>query len=117
MTGRPIYHICKIEEWREAEANGAYGGSSQDKADGFIHFSGPDQVVQSAAKHRAGQDGLLILEVDPAKLGDKLKWEPSRDGKLFPHLYGELPVTAIIRTADLPLGADGNHTFPLDWNL
>src|SRR5258708_6082098 len=104
MTTTAIYHICRRDEWQAAPAPGPYAGSSQDKADGFIHFSGGDQVVASAAKWRQGQSGLILLEVDPAALGAALKWEPSRDNKLFPHLYGTLPVAAVRRFAELPLG-------------
>src|SRR3546814_7815531 len=82
-----IYHICRSEEWAAAETAGRYQGSAQDRADGFIHFSGPDQVEASAAKHRAGQDGLVLLTVEAAALGEALRWEPSRGGDLFPHLY------------------------------
>jgi uncharacterized protein (DUF952 family) len=110
-----IYHVCRAEEWSAAQASGAYGGSSQDRADGFIHFSGPGQVVESVSKHRTGQGGLVILEVDAAALGPALKWEPSRGGQLFPHLYGALPVSAVLRFADLPLDAEGRHVFP--WGL
>ena len=112
MSDALIYHICRAEEWAAAEAAGHYDGSSQDRADGFIHFSGRDQVVESAAKHRAGQDGLLLLSVDPGALGDALKWEASRGGQLFPHLYGPLPLDAVRRAEPLPLGADGRHIFP-----
>ena len=107
-----IYHICRREEWEVAERVGAYPGSSQDKADGFIHFSTAAQVQASAAKHRAGQTGLLLLEVDAGKLGAALKWEPSRGGQLFPHLYGALPRTAVLAVYDLPLDAGGAHVFP-----
>ena len=107
-----IYHMCKQEEWEAARLSGAYGGSSQDQADGFIHFSTAEQIVESAAKHRAGQEGLLLLTVDTDALGDALKWEPSRGGALFPHLYGDLPVSAAVRIDPLPLGPDGNHQFP-----
>jgi uncharacterized protein (DUF952 family) len=112
-----IYHMCRKEEWAAAESAGAYGGSSQDIADGFIHFSSAAQVVKSAAKHRAGQDGLVLLRVDPTKLGDALKWEESRDGHLFPHLYGDLPVGAAMAVYDLPLDAAGRHQFPPELNL
>ena len=112
MTSRDIYHICRADEWARAEQAGRYGGSSQDRADGFIHFSGPDQVKASAAKHRAGQDGLVLLTVDPRALGDALKWEPSRGGALLPHLYGDLPLSAVRRVDPLPLGPDGRHVFP-----
>ncbi len=110
--GQTIYHTCTRAEWQAAEAEGVYRGSSQDAADGFIHFSARDQVAVSAAKHRAGQDGLVLLSVDAGALGDALKWEPSRGGALFPHLYGPLPVAAVTKVDDLPLGADGYHVFP-----
>jgi len=103
-----IYHICRKEEWR---ADGTYRGSSQDIADGFIHFSGPDQVVASAAKHRAGQSGLILLACDESKMGPALKWEPSRGGALFPHLYGPLDPSAVVSARDLPLKPDGLHDF------
>ncbi len=107
-----IYHLCTAGEWRAAEAAGVYNGSSQDTADGFIHFSTKAQAPTSAAKHRAGQTGLVLLAVDPALLGEALKWEPSRGGDLFPHLHGPLPVTAVLSALDLPLGPDGRHIFP-----
>ncbi|MEK7819694.1 MAG: DUF952 domain-containing protein [Pseudomonadota bacterium] len=116
MTGAAltIFHICRRDEWDAARVAGRYGGSSQDAADGFIHFSTAEQVVASAAKHRAGQTGLVLVEVAADALGPALKWEPSRDGKLFPHLYGALPLSAVARAVDLPLGADGRHVFPGD---
>ena len=107
-----IYHICRREDWEAAHATGSYLGSSQDKADGFIHFSSRAQMQASAAKHRAGQTGLVLLAVDEARLGPALKWEPARGGALFPHLYGALPLDAILAVHDLPLGADGAHVFP-----
>ncbi len=112
MAGAAIYHICRRTEWAAAEADGSYHGSSQDKSDGFIHFSTASQVVASAAKHRAGQSGLVLLTVDPALLGDALRWEASRAGARFPHLYGALPLRAVRRVEALPLGADGRHVFP-----
>ena len=114
-TNDRIYHICRREEWLAGRTAGRYAGSSQDKADGFIHFSTADQIVVSAAKHRAGQAGLVIVEVEASLLRAALRWEPSRDGALFPHLYGDLPTAAVLRVADLPLGPDGRHVFP--WGL
>ena len=108
----PIFHMCRAEEWQSAQESGQYPGSSQDQADGFIHFSTAEQIVESASKHRTGQCGLLLLTVDPEKLGDSLKWEESRGGALFPHLYGPLPTEAASRVDDLPLGSDGLHVFP-----
>lgn len=107
-----IYHICRKSEWDEAKQQGSYKGSSQDAADGFIHFSTAEQLRQSAAKHRAGQDGLVLIAVNPTRLGLKVRWEPSRGGRLFPHLYGRLPVTAVSVVHELPLGDDGQHVFP-----
>lgn len=112
MSEPPIYHVCRLEKWEAAQIAGAYGGSDDDARDGFIHFSARAQLEASVAKHRAGQEGLVVLSVDPARLGNALKWEPARDGALFPHLHGALPVTAVISAKPLPLGDDGNHVFP-----
>ncbi len=107
-----IFHMCRREEWQAAQRAGRYAGSTQDKADGFIHFSTAETMVESAAKHRAAQAGLVLIAVEPERLGDALKWEPSRDGKLFPHLYGALQIDRVKWVKDLPLGADGIHVFP-----
>lgn len=104
--------MCRAEEWASARSAGSYAGSAQDVADGFIHFSTASQIRDSAAKHRTGQDGLVLLAVDPEALGDVLRWEPARGGELFPHLYGPLPAEAVSRVDPLPLGADGAHVFP-----
>lgn len=110
----PIYHMCRRDEWQAACAAGRYEGSSQDRADGFIHFSDKHQIVQSAARHRAGQDDLVLIEIDADALGAALKWEASRGGALFPHLYGPLDPATVARTAALVLDADGRHVFPWD---
>jgi len=112
MNDDVIFHICRQDEWAEAQASGQYRGSSQDRADGFIHFSNAAQVEASAAKHRTGQEGLVLLTVVTDALGPALKWEASRGGALFPHLYGALPLGAVRQVDDLPLGADGRHRFP-----
>jgi uncharacterized protein (DUF952 family) len=112
MSDKLIYHCCSAEDWRAAQGRGAYGGSSDDQRDGFIHFSTLTQVRTSTAKHRAGQAGLILLVVSADKLGQALKWEPSRGGQLFPHLYGSLPIATVIETIELPLGTDGKHQFP-----
>lgn len=111
-TPTTIYHVCRRTEWQYAQTTGVYGGSSQDVADGFIHFSGPGQLKASVAKHRAGQDHLVLIAADPQLLIEGLRWEPSRGGQLFPHLYGPLPLSAVKWVADLPLGPDGTHVFP-----
>jgi uncharacterized protein (DUF952 family) len=107
-----IYHMCRGDEWAAAVAAGTYRGSSQDQADGFIHFSTAKQIVESARRHRAAQDGLLLVAVDAARLGDRLKWEESRGGDLFPHLYGPLNPAESASVVPLPLGPDGLHVFP-----
>jgi uncharacterized protein (DUF952 family) len=89
-----------------------YRGSAVDRRDGFIHFSTAAQAAETAARHFAGQHDLLLIAVDADALGARLKWEPSRGGALFPHLYGELPLSAVRRVDPLPLGADGRHQFP-----
>ena len=109
-----IYHVCTAAAWKEACGAGIYSGSADDRADGYIHFSTASQLRASVAKHRAGQSGLVLLSVDPALLGDNLKWEPARGGQLFPHLYGRLPVPAVARADPLPLDASGGHVFP-EW--
>src|SRR5215470_7471027 len=112
MVRRLIYHMCPRGEWATAEAAGQYRGSAQDAADGFIHFSTGAQLRESAHKHRAGQGDLVLVTVDAARLGTRLKWEPARGGALFPHLYGALPLTAVVAIDPLPLGPDGAHQFP-----
>jgi uncharacterized protein (DUF952 family) len=107
-----VYKICTALEWREAERVGVYRGSEADQRDGFIHFSTGEQAAETAARHFAGQRDLVLVTVDAAALGDRLKWEPSRGGALFPHLYGELPIKAVRRFDPLPLDADGRHKFP-----
>ena len=92
--------------------SGRVAGSDLDRRDGFIHFSTAAQVVETARKHFAGQHNLLLVRVDAERLGNRLKWEPSRGGALFPHLHGNLDLAAVTRVEPLPLGADGLHVFP-----
>lgn len=107
-----IYHMCRRAEWQAAQRAGFYAGSSQDAADGFIHFSTAPQLAASAARHRAGQSDLVLVAVDPGRLGAALRWEPSSAGVPFPHLYGKLAMAAVAWVADLPLGPDGRHLLP-----
>ena len=90
-----IYKICERTAWEEAEAAGRYAGSPVDYRDGFIHFSSAQQLAETAARHFAGQTGLMLVAVDGDALGPALKWEASRGGDLFPHLYAALPLTAV----------------------
>jgi uncharacterized protein (DUF952 family) len=107
-----IYKICTATEWREAKRANVYRGSAVDHRDGFIHFSTAEQAAETAARHFAGQRDLVLVAVDAEALGDQLKWEPSRGGALFPHLYGELDLKAVSRVDPLPLDASGQHVFP-----
>jgi uncharacterized protein (DUF952 family) len=107
-----IYKILPDTLWREAEKSGVFAGAPIDLQDGFIHFSMADQVEETAAKHFAGQEGLLIAAVDAGALGDQLKFEPSRGGALFPHLYGKLDRHKVKWVRPLPVGKDGMHRFP-----
>lgn len=109
-----IYRIVTEEAWAEARARGAFAGSEHDVRDGFIHFSTAAQVAETAAKHYAGRSQLLLLWVNVAPLLHALHWEPSRGGALFPHLYAELPTSAVVRVTPLALDASGVHVFPSD---
>jgi len=105
-----IYKIVPAELWRQSEAAGVFTGAPVDVRDGFIHFSTAAQARETAARHFAGIDDLLLVAVDADML--ELRWEPSRGGDLFPHLYGDLPLSAVRRVVPLPRGADGGHLFP-----
>ena len=109
---RRIYKICPVAAWREAERRGVYRGSADDARDGFIHFSAASQVAGTAARHFSGQNDLLLIEVDAEALGDRLRWERSRNDELFPHLYGELGLGAVRAVRDLPVRPDGTHDVP-----
>jgi len=107
-----VYKICTAALWADAERERVFRGAPVDVADGYIHFSTAAQVAETLAKHFAGQTELVLVEVDTARLGNALKWEPSRGGALFPHLYGALDLIAVNRVMPLPLGADGRHALP-----
>lgn len=107
-----IYKISTKALWHEAENKSVFTGAPVDLADGFIHFSTADQVKETAARHFAGQADLLLVAIDDQKLGPALKYEPSRGGALFPHLYAPLDLSAVVGVKPLPLGADGVHEFP-----
>jgi uncharacterized protein (DUF952 family) len=108
----PIYKICPASAWREAERLGVYRGSADDARDGFIHFSTATQVNETARKHFFGQTGLFLIEVDAAALGDELRWERSRNDELFPHLYGQLDLGAVLRVISMHARSDGTHDIP-----
>ncbi|WP_349368560.1 DUF952 domain-containing protein [Salinarimonas sp.] len=106
-----VYKIAPRPLWEAARAAGVFEGAPVDLADGFIHFSTAEQARETAEKHFAGQDDLLLVAVDAAALGEALKWEPSRGGALFPHLYGPLPLSAALWAKPLPATPEGGHDF------
>jgi uncharacterized protein (DUF952 family) len=109
---RRIYKICSASAWRQAEQQGVYRGSADDERDGFIHLSTLSQVAQTANRHFFGQTGLLLIEVDVDALGEAVRWERSRNGELFPHLYGELGLGAVSAVLELHARSDGHHEIP-----
>jgi uncharacterized protein (DUF952 family) len=108
---RRIYKILPASLWRTAQEEGVFRGAPVDLADGYIHFSTREQVAETAAKHFAAQSDLVLLEIDAAVFGDALKWEPSRGGALFPHLYGDLELSAVRSAKLLPWDGE-RHIFP-----
>ena len=107
-----IYKIVDARAWAAAESAGRFEGAPVDLKDGYIHFSTAAQAAETAAKHFAGVEGLVLAAFDPAALGAALKWEPSRGGALFPHLYAPLDPAHAVWVKPLKLGADGAHVFP-----
>lgn len=111
MTAATIFHLCRATDWRASAAPGAYWPPSA-AAEGFIHLSTAAQVAESAARHFAGVADLVLVTVDAGRLGDALKWENSRRGEAFPHLYAPLSPTAVMAVEDVVLGGDGIHRLP-----
>ncbi len=106
-----IYKICDAAQWAAAERDGEFRGSAVDCSDGYIHFSTAAQVTETASKHFAGMSDLVLIAAEADDLGDALRWELSRGGALFPHLYGVLPMAAVRWVK--PLRVDGGrHVFP-----
>ena len=108
-----IYKIFRAPEWAELQARGETLGAPIDLADGFVHFSTAQQAAETAAKHFAGIEGLMLLALDGDAMGDALKWEVSRGDALFPHLYRALQLDEVLWAKPLPL-IDGTHQFPGD---
>ncbi len=107
-----IYKVCSASAWREAERQGVYRGSADDLRDGFIHFSTAEQLPETLSRHFSGQGGLFLIAVEIDALGSALRWETSRGGELFPHLYGELDLGAAREVFNLDMRADGSHIIP-----
>lgn len=111
VTCMLIYKIFRRAEWQALQASGMSLGAPVDMNDGFIHFSTAEQVVETAAKHFADESDLVLVAVSDETLGKALRWEPSRGGALFPHLYRALTLSDVVWDKSLPLGAAG-HIFP-----
>ena len=106
-----IYKIATADQWSAAQAAGRFAGAPIDLADGYIHFSTAEQARETAAKHFAGQVGLVLVALDADAFGDKMVWEPSRGGQLFPHLYRPFLISETLSARPLPVRADGSHDF------
>jgi uncharacterized protein (DUF952 family) len=112
VTDLFAFKILTRDQWNQLRAEGSFAGAPVDLADGYIHMSTRQQAAETAAKHFAGQDDLVLAMVDLAALGDTVKWEPSRGGQLFPHLYAPLPFGAVTTKTTLRLDETGAHLFP-----
>lgn len=113
-TPEYIYKIATREQWDEALSSGVFVGAPIDLQDGYIHFSTAEQAYETAAKHFYGQKDLKLLKVATASLGDALKWEVSRGGDLFPHLYAKFSTSDVVSVIELREDNDGGHIFPED---
>jgi uncharacterized protein (DUF952 family) len=109
---RIIYKIAPRALWDSAVEAGVFAGAPIDVADGFIHLSTADQVRETAARHFTGQADLVLVAFDGGAFGEALRYEVSRGGALFPHLFAPLPVSAALWVRSLPVGSDGVHAFP-----
>ena len=108
----PVYKVLSEAAFEEAWAAGRFHGSADDARDGFIHLSAGHQLAGTLAAHFAGQERLVIVALDADRLGKALRWDASRGGALFPHLYASLDLAAMLWVEPLPLGPDGRHLLP-----
>lgn len=106
------YKVLTADQFAQFKDDGVFKGAPIDLIDGYIHMSARDQAAETVAKHFAGQDRLVMLMIDLAPFGDAVRWEVSRGGALFPHLYGDLPMSAVAGKVVLRIGEDGRHLFP-----
>ena len=109
---RIVYKVMSAAQAQQMQRDGVFRGSSADLADGYIHLSRDSQLAGTLDRHFAGIEGLMLVAVDLSRLGDAVRWEPSRGGQLFPHIYGQLPIEAVVSVAPLERGADGVVRLP-----
>ena len=115
MNFKFIYKICTKSELNDAKDKQKFEGSKKDLDDGFIHFSGEEQVKETLKKYYSNQKDLLLLKVDTLKL-DHLIWEQASDGNMFPHLYSPLDLSNVVDEFEIKLADDGIHKLPNDFN-
>ena len=111
MNLKYIFKIIDLDEWQNIKQSGTYLGSLKDKEDGYIHFSGEDQVKGTLEKYYSKQENLVLLKVETLKL-DHLIWEQASDGNMFPHLYSSLDLSNVVDEFEIILNEDGNHKLP-----
>ena len=111
MNLKYIYKIIDKNDWHKARISGSYSGSSKDIKDGYIHFSGEDQVLGTLKKYYKNEKNLVLLKVETLNL-DHLLWEQASDGNMFPHLYSPLNVKYIVDELDILIDEHGNHVLP-----
>jgi uncharacterized protein (DUF952 family) len=112
MPDRIVYKVMSTAEVLQMQRDHVFYGSPADLADGYIHLSCASQLTGTLNKHFSGVDGLMLAAVDLSRLGNTVRWEPSRGGQLFPHIYGTLPIEAVISVASLERTADGGVKLP-----
>lgn len=110
-----VYKITKVEDWKEAKARGSFFGSRDDSRDGFIHLSAEHQVRDTLEKHFSGEDDLVLIAFEAEALGPSLRWEASRGGDLFPHLYADLPASRALWQRTLIRSAEGHIHLDEEW--
>ena len=113
MNLKYIFKIIDLDEWQKVKETGTYSGSSKDREDGYIHFSGEDQVKGTLEKYYSKQENLVLLKVETLKL-DHLIWEQASDGNMFPHLYSSLDLSNVVDEYEITIGEDGSHNLPIN---
>ena len=114
MPDRIVYKVMSDAEHRQMQREGMFRGSPVDLADGYIHLSCVSQLAATLDRHFSGVEGLVLVTVDLSRLGDTVRWEPARGGALFPHVYGWLPIEAVVGVGPVERGADGVVQLPTE---
>jgi uncharacterized protein (DUF952 family) len=112
MPDRIVYKIMSATELQQMQRDGVFHGSPVDMADGYIHLSCGSQLVATLDRHFGGVEGLMLVAVDLSRLGNSVRWEPARGGELFPHIYGRLPMEAVVTVGTVERTAEGAVRLP-----